>query len=445
MLRIAALRQSLAAVLADMDGLIEAAVDTDEATGENIARDLTAEEQTSFDALKAKADGLQAQIAREEDLMKRKAAAAAPVDVGGANQGGGSGGGLIPAQPKEKLPAGVMVARIAQAVAVGQQDHRAVANAAEQLYGSEMGEIVANMEESTDTKGGFLVDEAYSSDFIDILRPNVQVRRMGARPVPMPDGNLTTRKKTAGTTASYVGERVPAPTTAATVGVNTMSAKRLTAMVPITNQLIRRASMNVQQMIRDDLVEGVARTEDQQFLRGTASATAPGGIRDLMAAGNVLTANATVNLANVDNDLGRLELAVIGANIPMISPGYIVSPRTLKFLERLRDANGNKAYPEIADGRLGMYPIGWTTSIPDNLGAGTDESEIYFGDFAQFNIGETERIAIAASDVAAYDDGGTIRAAFSNDETVIRLIAEHDTQLRYDTAFARLDAVTWTP
>src|SRR3546814_185235 len=106
-------------------------------------------------------------------------------------------------------------------------------------------------------------------------------------------------------------------------------------------------------------------------------------------------------------------------------------------------SNGNKAFPEVAEGRLGIYPIGVTTSVPDNLGAGTNESEIYFGDFAQFQIGDTEQIAIAASDVAAYDDGGTIRAAFSNDETVVRLIAEHDTQVRYDTAFAVLTAVTW--
>lgn len=444
MLRIAALKQSLAAVLANMEGVIEAAVDTDEESGETTPRDLTAEEQTTFDGLKTQADSLEAQIGREEDLIKRKATAAKPVSV---PQGTGTGGGLVPAAVAEKLEGGIMVARIAQACLVAGHgaDQRAIAAAGESLYGSQMGEIVANMEESTDTKGGFLVNEDYSADFIDILRPKVVVRNMGARPIPMPDGNLTTRRKTSGTVAQYVGERVPAPATAVEVGQLKMSAKTLRALVPITNQLIRRSSMGVQQMIRDDLVEGVARTEDQQFLRGVGSATAPAGIRSLMAAGNVFTMTGTGTLTEVDNDLGKLELAVMNANIPMITPGYIVSARTLKFLERLRDGNGNKVYPEIADGRLGMYPIDWTTSVPDNLGGGTNESEIYFGDFAQFQIGDTERIAIAASDVAAYDDNGTIRAAFSNDETVVRLITEHDTQLRHDTAFARLDGVTWAP
>ena len=66
MLRIAALKQSLAAVLADMDGIIEAAVDTNEESGETTPRDLTAEEETSFNELKAKADSLQAQAQRRK-------------------------------------------------------------------------------------------------------------------------------------------------------------------------------------------------------------------------------------------------------------------------------------------------------------------------------------------------------------------------------------------
>lgn len=438
-MRITALKQSLAACLASMEGILAGAVTvaSDEAPAE--PRDLTADEQASFDELKKKAEGLQASIKREEQVLALKASAASPVIVPGAGNPG-----TVPAQVREKVQPGIMVARLAQVVAIGGTDQRAAASAAEQIYGSEMGQIVANMEQATNAKGGFLIDTAYSADFIDVLRPRVVIRNMGARSVPMPEGNLTMRKKTAGTSASYVGERVAAPTTDATIAQLTMSAKRLTAIVPITNQLIRRSSINVQMMIRDDLVSGVAVKEDQQFLRGTGSSTAPTGLRNLIAAGNVIAANATVNLVNVTNDLGKLRLAVLNANIPMTMCGYIMSPRTLLFLENLRDGNGNKAFPEVAEGRLGIYPIGVTTSVPDNLGAGTNQSEIYFGDFDQFLIGDTEQIAIAASDVAAYDDGGTMRAAFSNDETVVRLIAEHDTQIRHDSAFAVLTGVTWS-
>ena len=436
-MRITALKTALAAVLATMDGTLQAATDDSN-------RDLTAEEQTAFDGSKAQADKLQAQIDAEQELLDRKASAARPVTAG--SNGNGGNGGLVPAQVAEKPEPGAIVGRIAVAIAAtGGNDQRAMANHAAGIWGDQTGEIVANMEQSTSNKGGYLVDTAYSRDFITLLRPRVVIRRLGARSVPMPDGNLTMRKQTGSTTASYVGERVAAPTTDLTVGQVTMSAKTLRALVPITNQLIRRASWGADTLVRDDLVTSAAIKEDQQFLRGTGSSTAPTGLRNLIAGGNVIAMTANPSLQTVRNDLGRLRLKVINANTPMSKCGYIMSPRTAEFLENLLDGNGNKAFPEIADGRIGIYPYATTTSVPDNLGSGTNESEIYFGDFDQFLIGDTYQVTLAASTEAAYDDGGTMRSAFSNDETVIRLIEEHDTQLRYDTAFAVLTGVTWTP
>lgn len=431
-MRITALKQRLAAALDEMDGILATAqADND--------RDLTTEEAQAFDALKAESEKLQASVAREQDLLDRKAVAAKPVTIPQGN----APAGTIPAQAAQPLEPGMQFARIVTAMAATGMDQRAAAHFAEQTWGTAQGQIVANMEQSTNTKGGFLVDTAYSRDFIDILRPRVVIRSLGAVSVPMPDGNLTMRKKTAGTSAGYIGERVAFPTTDVTVDQITMSAKKLAALVPITNQLIRRASIGVEAMVRDDLVEAVALKEDQQFLRGAGSATAPKGLLNLVAAPNKIDANATVDLASVTTDLGKLRLAVLNANVPMTRCGWIMSPRTKIFLETLRDGNGNIAFPSVASGTLYGYPIGVTTSVPDNLGAGTNESEIYFGDFAQFLIGDTMSVTIAASDVAAYDDGGTIRAAFSNDETVIRIIEEHDTQVRYDTAFAVLQKVTW--
>ncbi|WP_236696911.1 phage major capsid protein [Sphingomonas sp. Leaf257] len=437
-MRITALRASLAAEVQSMEAILDAAANDNN-------RDLTAEEQTAFDKHKTEADRLQAAVGREESMLALKASAAQPLNVGGAGATGA--GGRVPAAVQEKLEPGVMVGRIALAVAAtGGNDQRAMANHAQQVFGDETGQIVANMEQSTNTKGGYLVDTAYSRDFIDLLRPRVVIRNLGARSVPMPDGNLTMRKKTAGTQAGYVGERVPAPTTDMKVGQLSMTAKKLMALVPITNQLIRRASWGVDQMVRDDLLESAAVKEDQQFLRGVGSDLAPTGVRYLVAAANVLAMSANANLTGVTSDLGRMTLAVKNANVPMINCGWVMSPRVREFLAGLRDGNGNIVYPSIeANNTLKGYKIGETTSVPDNLGAGGNESELYFGDWSQFLIGDTYQVAIAASDTAAYDDGGVIRAAFSNDETVIRLIEEHDTQLRYDRAAAVLTGVTWAP
>lgn len=432
-MRITALKTSLAGVLAAAELIMTTAT----ADGD---RDLSAEEQVEFDAKMTEAAGLQTKIGREEQVLKLKASTAAPIVVGTP----AGGPGTVPATPAAQLPAGTMFTRITMSLAACNMDQRAAADHAEQLWGTETGQIVANQEQSTNVKGGFLVNTAYSADFIDLLRPRVVVRRLGARSIPMPDGNLSMRNKTKGTTAGYVGERTPAPTTDVEVGTMSMSAKTLRALVPITNQLIRRASIGVVQMVRDDLLEGVAVKEDAVFIRNAGDTLTPKGLPALMLAGNKIAITAGQTLVSVTADLMRVRLKVINANVPMISCGWIMSPRSKMFLETLRDGNGNIAFPEIgASGTLYGYPIGMTTSVPDNLGTGGNESEIYFGDFSQLLIGDTESVTIASSDTAAYDDAGVIRSAFSNDETVVRLIAEHDTGTRYAAAFSMLTGVTW--
>lgn len=434
-MRITALKTSLATVLAAMDTTLQAAATDGD-------RDLTAEEQTAFDENKAKADKLQGQIAVEQDLLDRQAAAAKPITVPGGN----TNPGTVPAAVAEKPEPGAIVGRIAIALAAtGGLDQRATAAHAASVWGDSTGQIVANMEQATNAKGGYLVDTAYSRDFVELLRPRVAIRRAGARSVPMPDGNLTMRKQTGTTNAGYVGERQPAPTTDVSVGQLKMSAKTLRAIVPITNQLIRRASFGVDAMVRDDLVTSAAIKEDQQFLRGVGSDTAPTGLRNLIPAGNVLTMTAGPDLAKVTSDMARLKLKVVNANVPLSKCAYIMSPTVHSFLENIRDGNGNKAFPEVAEGKFGIYPIFVTTSVPDNLGAGGNESEVYFGDFEQFLIGDTYQVTLTASTEASYEDNGEILSAFSNDETVIRLIQEHDTQLRHDAAFAVLTGVIWKP
>lgn len=436
-MRITALKQSLAAVLANMDGLLQAATDDGN-------RDLTAEELTKFEAFQKEADGLEASIKREEDLLRLKSTSALPVTPLTPSTDAPAGG-----QPKaspivaEKLEGGVAFARIVTSFAAVGMDQRAAADHANKVWGSDFGQIVANMEQSTDVKGGFLVDKTFSRDFIDILRPNVVVRKMGARTVPMRSGNLNMRKKGASSQASYVGERQPIPATSPTIGNISMSAKKLAALVPISNELLRHADIGVDALVRDDLTESVAVKEDQQFIRGAGSATSPKGLAALMAVGNKVAAPVGETLAIVDRALGQLRLKVFTSGVPMIQCGYLVSPRTYTFLETLRDGNGNKAYPEMAQGKLGAYPIEQTVSIPDNLGVGGDESEVYFGSFAQFLIGDTYNLTIATSTEASYVEDGVTRSAFQNDETLIRVIEEHDTALRYDTAFAMLTGVTW--
>ena len=95
-------------------------------------------------------------------------------------------------------------------------------------------------------------------------------------------------------------------------------------------------------------------------------------------------------------------------------------------------------------GTLWGIPYGSTTEIPTNLGGGT-ESEIMLCDFADILLGESNTLEVMASDVAAYYDGSNVQAAFSLDQTVLRLIAHHDIGVRHEESLSLMENVKWIP
>lgn len=435
--RITALRARQGVVLSDMESLIATAT-------ADAGRDLTAEEQAQYDALRGEDDRLTAAITRETDLEQRRAASArpiAPLPTGA--------GAAVPAQAAQPLEPGVRFGRFVRAVAAtgGHGGIRAVTDYAEKTWGSAFAvEAAGNMQQSDEIKGGFLVNETYSADLIDALRPVVAVRRMGAVNIPMPSGNLTQRKKTGTSTAAWVGERDPIPTSAPSVGQLKLSAKKLAALVPVSNDLLRYSSIRADSVVRDDLIREIGIAEDQQFIRGQGSDYAPTGLRYQASTSNVIAANATVNVQNVRNDLGKLRLALSRRNVPMTRCGFIINPTLREFLEQLQTQTGALAFPEIASGRIGSYPFAETTSVPDNLGTTGNQSEIYFADFAQIQIGDAMQTTIATSDQASYVDGdGKVRSAFQGDETLIRIIEGVDLGVRYAEAVAVLTGAAWFP
>lgn len=430
---ILALKARRAANLTAMEAIIAAVPE---------GEDMTAEQVAEFDKLKAEDDRVTAEIGRLEDMERRKAAAAKPTEpLPGLQQ-------TTPAQPKAEQDKGIQFARMFRALAAANGSAFVAQQIAESWGDSG---LFANQNMGSGAAGGFLVPEDVSSEIIELLRPVSVVLASGARPVPMPNGNLTTNRQATGSQAQYIGEQQDVPATGATFGQMKLSAKKLAALIPISNDLLRANSYAVDRIVRDDVVTALALRGDLAFIRGAGTEYSPRGLRyqhvgSPTEATHVLSANATVNLANVTNDLAKLELALLNADVPMLKPGWLMSPTTLVFLQNIRDGNGNFAFPETQNGMLRGKPIKTTTQIPSNLGGGGDESEIYLVDFVHIYVGEHMGIDIAVSTEAAYRDANNqLQAAFNRDETVMRAIQQHDIGTRHLQAIAILTGVKWRP
>lgn len=299
--------------------------------------------------------------------------------------------------------------------------------------------------------GGFLVQAETQDEVIELLRPMSAVRQLNPVMAPMDAGKLTLPKLTAGASGGYVGESSAQNADQPTFGSVELSACKYVGIVPISNDLIRRptAGGSIEQMVQDDIAGAAGQDSDIAFIRGDGSGGEPVGLLNQAEANNRLDANATVNLDNVTVDLGRMIQTLGDANVRMIRPGWIMEWRTWRYLITVRDGNGNLVYkPEMDNGTLFGFPFAVTSQIPRNLDAsgtsGDDETELYFADFADVVIGETTGILLDLFDNAAYNNsGGTVVSAVSRDESVVRIIVEHDLGLRHDESVVVLEEVTW--
>jgi HK97 family phage major capsid protein len=299
----------------------------------------------------------------------------------------------------------------------------------------------------TQSSNTSVIPDGYRPTLIEMLRPGTVVRQMaGLRQVPMPNGTFREPRQLTASTANYVGEAASIPTSQPTTDGINMVAKKLTCMVPVTGEALRHSNPSMDAMIRQDMQNSVNEKEDATFLRATRSSTVPGGLKwfaDQAAATQVIAANATVNLDNVTKDLGKLKRALRTVNTPNRNRYFIMSPRSEQYLMDLRDGNGNYAFPEMERGILRNTPFLVTTQIPENLGVGTDKSEILYVEASEMYIGDTMTMDLQLSLEAAYNEGSGLVSAFQTDTAVFRLILEHDTGLRHPTSVAYLSGVNW--
>lgn len=407
---------------------------------------LSAEQHTEFANLTAKFNEITGQIERAEAAERMAAAAAVPVDPAPASVAAPAvpAAPTMSAQPKLPEVKGAKMARMVRALAAAGGDAQLASKLAiERGFGEE---VAMSLNTLTSSAGGILVPANLSSEVIELLRPKSVVRKLGARTLPISNGNITIPRLKGGAVVGYIGADSDMPATEQQFDDLQLTAKKLAALVPIANDLLKYAGVNpnVDQIVVSDLTSAIGAREDKAFIRDDGTANTPKGLRFWALPDNLIAASDGATIQKVETDLNKAILALEGADANMTTPGWIMAPRVFRFLSAMRDGNGNKVYPELDTGMLKGYPVGKTTQVPINLGAGTNESEIYFADFGDIFIGEEETLEIDYSKEATYKDSeGNVVSAFQRDQTLIRVIAKNDFGPRHVESIAVLTGVTW--
>lgn len=297
--------------------------------------------------------------------------------------------------------------------------------------------------------GGFVVPPDFSTSIISLLYPKTAIRKAGARTLPMPNGTMTVPKMTGGSSATWVGEAKAPGETGPTWGHVVATARKLMALVPVSNDMMRYATPGFDAKVRDDLVLQLALAEDAAFIRSLGTEFTPKGLKAFVTSSNTIASNATYTLSTVSQELAGLQTKIEEANVGMVAPAWIMRPRTKNYLMNVQNANGFYVFKdEMTKGTLLGWPFFTTTQIPANLtvGGNSDCSELYAVDMNEGVIYESRQLELAIATEASYvDSAGATQNAFAQDMSIVRALTAEDFQMDHNEGVALLTGVRWAP
>lgn len=411
----------------------------------------TAADTQAEQIAKAVADGVAKAIAALQGDRKPVTANAAGLDTPAPTPG-------LEATEQKDDGKGWTVARYMRVQAKAHKDRIAPMEAAKFYAAGDRryGEIVKSIGQAEEREkalnSGFLAQGGSLSqptpvyqDYIDLLRPQVVVMSYGPLEVDMPAGKMDLGSVESDATASYVNETGTGPNASEPgTGAKQLVAKKLMVIVPIKNDWLRRSNAGADALIRNGIISRAGVRKDAAFLTGDGTQDTPKGIIAQALAANVF-AQVGTDYAGIAGTLSKGRRLMKNANCPWIKPGWVFSPRTEEHLRTLVSTTGMFIYrDEMNQGKLDGLPFKTSTQMPDNLGAGANESKILLCDFSDVIVGKALDLQVDVFDSGAYkNSAGTVVSGLNADETVLRLIDEHDLVLMHPGCAAVATGITW--
>lgn len=426
---LATLIERRATLVGELTALIEAAEKDD--------RDLTAEEQASFDQKKKDKTDLDKRIARLEENSTDRAHLAQARPAVGSRGGIQRPGGPEASREFENL------GQFMHAVRFSPNDQRL--NFVEGAGSNGQDELSAEMRMDNQTAGGFMVPPQLRQIIMSVpaqealVRPRAQVIDAGDPPdagVSMPALDQTGTNPSnmfGGIQVSWIAEGEEKPETDAKLREISLVPKEVAGFVTVTDKLLRNwraSSAFIENLLRG----GVNAAEDYAFVRGDGVARPLGVIN---AGATKWINRATSNLVTYPDLVAMVaRLLMRGGTSPVWSMPQSVLPQ----LALMVDPEGHYIWQANAkDGFAGQllgYPVRWNNRQP-SLGS---KGDVLLVDWNYYLIKDGSGPFVAASEHVKFTSNKTVIKIFWNVDGAPWLTAPIKEENGYDVSpFVGLD------
>ena len=270
-----------------------------------------------------------------------------------------------------------------------------------------------DLKTTPDTQGGNLVQtDLDSANFIDLLRNNSVLQQTGATTLTGLQGNLSIPRLGGAGTAYWVAESGAVTESQQTIEQVNLSPRSLGAMTDISRKLLIQSSIDVENMVRNDLAQVIALEIDRAALYGLGSASEPLGLHNT-------TGISTENVGNDDPSFGdvvNMESDIAVSNALTGSLAYVTRANIAGAMKvKTKDSGSGRFVNE--DGVVNGYPLYVSNQV--------ESGDIWYGNWSDLIIGYWSGLDLQ---VDPYTGGasGTVR---------VRVLQDVDVAVKHAASF----------
>jgi len=252
-------------------------------------------------------------------------------------------------------------------------------------------------------------DDYRGESFIDVLRNNSSVMQAGARTLSGLSGDVVIPKKTAASSAGWIAtEGGAASESEFTVGTVSLTPKQIGAFTDMTRQLRQQSSMDVENMIRDDLGQAIALAIDLGGLEGSGSSGQPTG---LLNQGSLTKVATFAGVNPTFAEVVTLETAVANANALMGNLAYISRTNMIGAMKTTEKASGTAQF--LTDGST----LNGHRLVSSNQGT---DGNLYFGNWNDLLLGFWSGLDLLVDPYSLSNTGSVRVNAFQTCDVAVR-------------------------
>lgn len=297
----------------------------------------------------------------------------------------------------------------------------------------------------------------FAGDFVEFLRPQTILGRFGNGGIPSLTRvpfNVRIAGQTSGGSGYWVGEGLPKPLTKFDFNATELRWAKVANIAVLTEELMRFSDPSAERLVRDALAKALIERLDIDFIDPAKAAVAN------VSPASILNGVSAISSSGSDADAVRADLLAlwapfIAANNPPSTAVYIMSSMTALSLSLMRNALGNKEFPDITirGGTLEGVPVIVSDYADNTAGSAgglvilVNASDIWLADDGQVNIDASREASLQMLDnptnASSTATATTMVSMFQTNSVAVRAERFINWAKRRSSAAAYLDAVTW--